>query len=283
VSALTQLEPWILWCLAFVFGALIGSFLNVVIYRTPVMMQRVWDDEVLLHQHADDEAFELPKRERFNLLVPRSRCGNCGHQITALENIPILSWLALRGKCSACGTSISARYPIVEALTGLLFAAAVWKFGATAQALYALFFLAILVVLTGIDLDTQLLPDHLTLPLLWVGLIANLNTTFARLPDAVIGAVAGYLILWSVFWLFKLLTGREGMGYGDFKLLAALGAWFGWQTLPMTLLVASLFGAVVGIAMIAFGAKDRRTAIAFGPYLAFAGACALFAGPLMRI
>jgi leader peptidase (prepilin peptidase) / N-methyltransferase len=283
VAALTQLEPWILWCLAFVFGALIGSFLNVVIYRTPIMMQRVWDDEVLLHQHADDEAFELPKRERFNLLVPRSRCGNCGHQITALENIPILSWLALRGKCSACGTSISARYPIVEALTGLLFAAAVWKFGATAQALYALFFLAILVVLTGIDLDTQLLPDHLTLPLLWVGLIANLNTTFARLPDAVIGAVAGYLILWSVFWLFKLLTGREGMGYGDFKLLAALGAWFGWQTLPMTLLVASLFGAVVGIAMIAFGGKDRRTAIAFGPYLAFAGACALFAGPLMRI
>jgi leader peptidase (prepilin peptidase) / N-methyltransferase len=283
VAAITQLDPWLLWSLAFVFGALIGSFLNVVIYRTPIMMQRTWDDEVLLHQHAEDESFELPKRDRFNLIVPRSRCGNCGHQITALENIPIVSWLFLRGKCSACGTKISARYPLVEAATGLLFAAAVWKFGATTQALYALFFLAILVVLTGIDLDTQLLPDHLTLPLLWVGLIANLSGTFARLPDAVIGAVAGYLILWSVFWLFKLLTGREGMGYGDFKLLAALGAWFGWQALPMTLLVASLFGAVVGIAMIVFGGKDRRTAIAFGPYLAFAGVCALFAGPLMRI
>jgi leader peptidase (prepilin peptidase) / N-methyltransferase len=283
VAALSQLEPWILWCLAFVFGALIGSFLNVVIYRTPIMMQRAWDDEMLLHQHAADETYELPKRERFNLIVPRSRCGNCGHQITALENIPILSWLVLRGKCSACGTAISARYPLVEAATGLLFAFAVWQFGATTQAVYAQIFLAILVVLTGIDLDTQLLPDHMTLPLLWLGLAANLGGTFARLPDAVIGAMVGYLILWSVFWLFKLLTGREGMGYGDFKLLAALGAWFGWQTLPMTLLVASLFGAVVGIAMILFGGKDRRTAIAFGPYLAFAGVCALFAGPLMRI
>jgi leader peptidase (prepilin peptidase) / N-methyltransferase len=283
VTAFTQLDPWILWSLAFVLGALIGSFLNVVIYRTPLMMQRAWDDEVLLNQHADDESFELPKRERFNLILPRSRCGACGHQITALENIPILSWLILRGKCSACGVAISIRYPIVEAATGILFAAAAWKFGATTQTLYALFFLAIIIVLTGIDLDTQLLPDHLTLPLLWVGLIANLNGTFARLPDAVIGAVAGYLILWSVFWLFKLLTGREGMGYGDFKLLAALGAWFGWQVLPTTLLVASLFGAVVGITMILFAGKDRRTAIAFGPYLAFAGACALFAGPLMRI
>jgi leader peptidase (prepilin peptidase) / N-methyltransferase len=283
VAAITELEPLILGCLAFAFGALIGSFLNVVIYRTPLMMQRAWDDEVLLNQHADDESFELPKRERFNLILPRSRCGGCGHQITALENIPILSWLILRGKCSACGVAISIRYPIVEAATGILFAAAAWKFGATTQTLYALFFLAIIIVLTGIDLDTQLLPDHLTLPLLWVGLIANLNGTFARLPDAVIGAVAGYLILWSVFWLFKLLTGREGMGYGDFKLLAALGAWFGWQVLPTTLLVASLFGAVVGITMILFAGKDRRTAIAFGPYLAFAGACALFAGPLMRI
>jgi leader peptidase (prepilin peptidase) / N-methyltransferase len=283
VNAFAQLEPWALTAIAFAFGTLIGSFLNVVIYRTPIMMQRTWDDEVLLHQHSDDASYELPKRDRFNLLVPRSRCGSCGHQITALENIPIFSWLALRGKCSACGTKISARYPVVEALTGLLFAAAAWKFGATITLIYALVFLAILVVLTGIDLDTQLLPDHLTLPLLWLGLIANLTGTFARLPDAVVGAIAGYLVLWSVFWLFKLATGREGMGYGDFKLLAALGAWFGWQSLPTILLVASVFGAVVGIAMIVFSGKNRRTAIAFGPYLAFAGGCALFAGPLMRL
>lgn len=283
MDALAQLGAWGLTAIAFAFGTLIGSFLNVVIYRTPVMMQRAWDDEVLLHQHSDDATYELPERDRFNLLLPRSRCGSCGHQITALENIPIFSWLALRGKCSACGTKISARYPIVEALTGLLFAAAAWKFGATLTSVYALIFLACLIVLTGIDLDTQLLPDHFTLPLLWLGLIANLTGTFSRLPDAVVGAVAGYLVLWCVFWLFKLATGREGMGYGDFKLLAALGAWFGWQALPSILLVASLFGTVVGIALIMFSGKDRRTAIAFGPYLAFAGLCALFAGPLMRL
>jgi leader peptidase (prepilin peptidase) / N-methyltransferase len=283
VSELIQLDPWALIAIAFAFGTLIGSFLNVVIYRTPVMMQRAWDDEVLLHQHANDPAYELPTRTRFNLLVPRSRCGSCGHQIGALENVPIVSWLVLRGKCSACSARISPRYPLVEALTGLLFAAAAWQFGATLTALYTLAFLAILVVLTGIDLDTQLLPDHFTLPLLWLGLIANLTGTFARLPDAVVGAIAGYLVLWSVFWVFKLATGREGMGYGDFKLLAALGAWFGWQTLPMILLVASVFGAFVGVTMIVASGKDRRTAIAFGPYLAFAGLCALFAGPLMRL
>jgi leader peptidase (prepilin peptidase)/N-methyltransferase len=276
-------EPWVTILVALVFGTLIGSFINVVIYRTPIMMQRTWDDELLAHQHADDPDYEVPRREPFNLWVPRSRCGSCGHQITALENVPIVSWLVLRGKCSACGTKISVRYPVVEAVTGLLFAAAAWKFGATITTLYALIFLGILVILTGIDLDTQLLPDHFTLPLLWIGLLANLSGTFAKLPDAVIGAVAGYLVLWSVYWLFKLTTGREGMGYGDFKLLAALGAWFGWQALPMTLLVASLFGAVVGIAMIVFGGKDRRSAIAFGPYLAFAGLCALFAGPWMRL
>jgi leader peptidase (prepilin peptidase) / N-methyltransferase len=255
----------------------------VVIYRLPVMMQRSWDDELLLHQNADNADYELPKRERFNLLVPRSRCGQCGHMITALENVPIVSWLALRGKCSACKTPISARYPLVEAATGLLFAACAWKFGATTQLIFALIFCAIMVVLTGIDLDTQLLPDQITLPLVWLGLLMNVFGVFARLPDAVIGAAAGYLILWSVFWLFKLLTGREGMGYGDFKLLAAIGAWFGWQVLPMVLLASSLFGAVIGIGMIVFRGKDRRTAIAFGPYLAFAGLLALFAGDMMRL
>jgi leader peptidase (prepilin peptidase) / N-methyltransferase len=268
---------------SFVFGALIGSFLNVVIYRLPVMMQRSWDDEVLLHQNADNPDYELPERERFNLIVPRSRCRQCGHAITALENIPVVSWLALRGKCSACGTSISARYPFVELATGALFALCAWKFGPTTQFVFALIFVAALVVLTGIDLDTQLLPDQITLPLLWLGLLINLSGTFARLPDAVIGGAAGYLILWSVYWLFKLLTSREGMGYGDFKLLAAIGAWFGWQVLPKTLLAASLVGAVIGIAMIAFRGKDRRTAIAFGPYLAMAGLIVLFFGDLMKL
>ncbi len=268
---------------AFVFGALIGSFLNVVIYRLPLMMQRAWDDELLLHQHGDDPDYELPKRERFNLLVPRSRCGQCGHVITALENIPVVSWIALRGRCSACKSPISARYPLVETATAVLFALCAWTFGGTATFLFALIFVAALVVLTGIDLDTQLLPDQINLPLLWLGLIANIAGNFTRLPDAVIGAAAGYLVLWSVYWLYKLATGREGMGYGDFKLLAAIGAWFGWQVLPKVLLVSALVGAVIGISQIVFRGKDRQTAIAFGPYLAIAGLLALFAGDLMKL
>ncbi len=276
-------DAYLLIAAAFIFGALIGSFLNVVIYRTPIMMQRAWDDEVLLHQHANDDAYELPDRERFNLMVPRSRCSQCGHVISAIENIPIVSWLVLRGKCSACKTPISARYPLVELITGVLFAVAAWRFGPTVAFLLAALFCAMMVALTGIDLDTQLLPDHMTLPLLWIGLIANLFGVFVPLHDAVIGAAAGYLVLWLVFWMFKLLTGREGMGYGDFKLLAAIGAWFGWQVLPMVLLVSSFAGAIIGISLIVFKGKNRRTAIAFGPYLAIAGLAALFAGPLMRL
>jgi len=270
-------EPWVLLSAALVLGAVIGSFLNVVIYRLPVMMERAWEDEI-----AEAQGKEPPARERFNLLVPRSRCGNCGHRITALENVPLISWVALRGKCSACGTRISARYPIVELLTGLLFMTCAVMFGATLTALLAMVFCAILVALTGIDLDTQLLPDQLTLPLLWLGLLCNVIGLFARLPDAVIGAAAGYLILWSVYWLFKLLTGREGMGYGDFKLLAALGAWFGWQALPMVLLISSVAGAVIGIAVMVTQKKGRHTAIAFGPYLAIAGVVTLFAGPRLH-
>jgi leader peptidase (prepilin peptidase) / N-methyltransferase len=283
VSFLAQLEPWMLIGFAFVFGALIGSFLNVVIYRLPVMMQRSWDDELLLHQNADNADYELPARERFNLIVPRSRCRQCGHTITAMENIPIASWLVLGGKCSACKTPIGARYPLVEFATGTLFALCAWKFGATPQLIFALIFVASLVVLTGIDLDTQLLPDQITLPLLWLGLLINLSGVFVRLPDAVIGAAAGYLILWLVFWLFKLLTGREGMGYGDFKLLGAIGAWFGWQVLPKVLLASALVGAIVGISLIVFRGKNRHTAIAFGPYLAMAGLLALFLGELMKL
>ena len=269
---LTQ-ERWALLTAALVFGALIGSFLNVVIYRLPAMMERAWEDELALAQNKEPAA-----RERFNLVTPRSRCGQCGHKIAALENIPIVSWLALRGKCSACGTRISARYPLVELATALLFFACAWTFGATLQTVAAMLFCAALVALTGIDLDTQLLPDQLTLPLLWIGLLLNIFGLFARLPDAVIGAAAGYLTLWSVYWLFKLITGREGMGYGDFKLLGALGAWFGWQALPMLLLVSSVVGAVVGIAILVVQKKGRNTAIAFGPYLAIAGLITLFFG-----
>ena len=272
LELLTQ-ERWALLTAALMFGALFGSFLNVVIYRLPVMMERAWEDELALAQ--DKEPAE---RERFNLIAPRSRCGQCGHSITALENIPIVSWLTLRGKCSACGTRISARYPLVELSTGLLFLACAWTFGPTWQTVAAMLFCAALVALTGIDLDTQLLPDQLTLPLLWIGLLLNVFDLFARLQDAVIGAAAGYFTLWSVYWLFKLITGREGMGYGDFKLLGALGAWFGWQALPMLLLVSSVVGAVVGIAILVVQKKGRNTAIAFGPYLAIAGLITLFLG-----
>lgn len=262
---------------ACVLGALIGSFLNVVIYRMPMMMERAWEDEIAAAQD------KVPaERARFNLIVPRSRCGKCGHMITALENIPVISWVALRGKCSACGTRISARYPFIEIATALLFFACAWVFGPTLQALAAMGFCAVLVALTGIDLDTQLLPDQLTLPLLWLGLLLNLGGMFTRLPDAVIGAAAGYLVLWSVYWLFKLITGREGMGYGDFKLLGALGAWFGWQAVPTLLLVSAVVGSVIGIAILVVQKKGRQTAIAFGPYLALAGLITLFFGPQLQ-
>ena len=270
LEILTQ-ERWLLLSSALILGALIGSFLNVVIYRMPVMMERAWEDELALAQDKSPVT-----RERFNLFAPRSRCGECGHVITALENIPIVSWLALRGRCSHCGTPISARYPLVELATALLFLACAWTFGPTLQTVAAMLLCAVLVALTGIDLDTQLLPDQLTLPLLWMGLLLNIFGLFARLPDAVIGAAVGYLTLWSVYWLFKLITGREGMGYGDFKLLGALGAWFGWQALPMLLLVSSVVGAVVGIAVLVVQNKGRNTAIAFGPYLAIAGLITLF-------
>ena len=270
-------ERSLLLIMALVFGAMIGSFLNVVIYRTPLMMERAWAEEM-----AAAEGKTLEPQARFNLLVPRSRCGNCGHMITALENIPVFSWLALRGKCSACGTRISARYPFVEIVTALLFFACAATFGATVHCVAAMGLCAVLVALTGIDLDTQLLPDHMTLPLLWLGLLLNVGGLFARLPDAVIGAAAGYLVLWSVYWLFKLVTGREGMGYGDFKLLGALGAWFGWQALPVLLLVSAVVGSVVGISILVVQKKGRQTAIAFGPYLALAGLITLFFGPLLQ-
>jgi leader peptidase (prepilin peptidase)/N-methyltransferase len=263
---------------AALFGLLIGSFLNVVIYRIPKMMQRESDNYV-----AHESGKELPHTDRFNLMVPRSACPHCGHQITALENIPVISWLVLRGKCSACKAPISPRYPAVELSCGLLSAALVWHFGSGWLGLATLVFGWFLLAMTMIDYDTQLLPDDLTYPLLWLGLLVNLNGTFVPLHEAVIGAAAGYLALWSVYWLFKLATGKEGMGYGDFKLLAALGAWLGWTMLPTIILLSAVVGALVGISLIVFAKRGRDKPIPFGPYLAAAGLVALLYGtPISR-
>ncbi len=258
---------------AALFGLLVGSFLNVVIHRIPKMMQRESDNYV-----AQESGKAPPHTDRYNLMVPRSACPHCGHQITALENIPVVSWLALRGKCRRCKAPISPRYPAVELLTGVLAGVLVWTFGSGLAGLSTLLFLFLLVAMTFIDLDTQLLPDDLTYPLLWAGLLVNLHGTFVPLQDAVIGAAAGYLALWSVYWLFKLVTGKEGMGYGDFKLLAALGAWLGWQMLPTIILLSSVVGAVVGISLIVFARRGRDKPIPFGPYLAAAGLIALLYG-----
>jgi leader peptidase (prepilin peptidase) / N-methyltransferase len=258
---------------AAIFGLLIGSFLNVVIYRLPKMMQR--EAENYIAYESDRPA---PHTDRYNLTIPRSCCPHCGHQITALENIPIISYIALRGKCIACKAPISIRYPLVELLTGALSALLVWHYGSGLLGLSAMLFTYFLIAMTFIDADTQLLPDDLTYPLLWCGLLVNLNGTFVPLQDAVLGAAAGYVSLWAVYWLFKLTTGKEGMGYGDFKLLAALGAWLGWTMLPIIVLLSSLVGAVVGIGLIVLTKHGRDNPIPFGPYLAAAGLIALLYG-----
>jgi leader peptidase (prepilin peptidase)/N-methyltransferase len=258
---------------ALLLGLCVGSFLNVVIHRLPKMLERGWQA-----QCAELRGEDPAPGPAYNLVVPRSACPACGAPITALQNIPVLSWLALRGRCAGCKAPISARYPAVEVLGGLLAAAAIWRFGVTPQGVAACVLLWSLLALTMIDFDTQLLPDSITLPLLWAGLIANLWQTFTPLPDAVIGAVAGYLSLWTIYWLFKLIRGKEGMGYGDFKLLAALGAWLGWQLLPVIVLLSSVVGAVIGISLIVFRGRDHSIPLAFGPYLAIAGAIALFFG-----
>ena len=261
---------------AAVLGLLVGSFLNVVIHRLPKMLDREW-----AAQCAELRGEATAPAPRYNLVVPRSACPSCGHRIGAAENVPVLSWLALRGRCRGCGTRISARYPAVELMTGTLSALAVWHFGPTWQGLAAMGLLWALVALTFIDADTQLLPDDITLPLLWAGLGANLFGLFVPLAEAVIGAIAGYLALWSVYWAFKLIRGKEGMGHGDFKLLAALGAWLGWKQLPAIVLMSSVVGAVIGIALIALRRHDSATPLPYGPYLAIAGAIALFAGPVL--
>lgn len=257
------------------FGLLLGSFLNVVIHRLPKMLEARWA------ANCADLRGEAPPpaAPTYNLVVPRSACPACGHRISALENLPIASWLALRGRCRGCGTAISPRYPLVEALTGAIFAGLALHFGAGLALVAALAFAAVLIAAAFIDLDTTLLPDDLTLPLVWIGLLANLHGAFVPLEEAVIGAVAGYLILWSVYQAFKLLTGKEGMGFGDFKLLAAIGAFVGWKMLPVVILFSSAVGAAVGIALIVLRGRDRGSAIPFGPYLAAAGLLALVWGP----
>ena len=266
-----QLEWWV--AAAIVLGLLVGSFLNVVIHRLPRMLEREWR-----LQCAELRGEATSADGPYNLLLPRSACPQCGHGIRWYENIPLLSFALLRGRCSACGHPIGWRYPLVEAASGLLAGYAAWHFGPSAQALTAIVLVWALLALTVIDLDTHLLPDRITQPLLWAGLLVNWQGVFVPLEDALLGAVAGYLALWLVYHAFKLTTGKEGMGYGDFKLLAALGAWLGWQMLPLVILISSLLGAVVGIILIALAGHDRARPIPFGPWLALGGVVALFWG-----
>ena len=276
-------QPWFYVGSVLVLGLLVGSFLNVVIHRLPKMMENDWRQQCLDFLHPDDAVktaeSPLPK---YNLVVPRSACPACGHKISAMENVPVISYLFLRGKCSGCKAPISIRYPIVEALTGIASAYTAWRFGVSWTAAFAVLYIWALVALTFIDADTTLLPDDITLPLMWLGLLVNMAGLFTDLPSAVAGAVAGYLILWSVYWGFKLLTGKDGMGYGDFKLLAAIGAWLGWQMLPLVILVSALVGTVVGVAGIILQGRDRGAKLPFGPYLAAAGFIALFWGKALN-
>ncbi len=274
---LLQTSPSILITLTALLGLLVGSFLNVVIHRLPLMMQREWEQQcnVLLDQPQSEQ-------EPFTLSVPRSRCPSCGHAITALENIPVLSYLFLRGKCKECKSAISCRYPLIEALTGLLSAVVAWQFGFDWTLIGALLLTWSLIALTFIDADHQLLPDSITLPLLWLGIIFNLFEVFTDLQSSIIGALAGYLSLWLVYHVFRLITGKEGMGYGDFKLLAVLGAWLGWTVLPTIILLSSLVGAIVGGLLIIFAGHKKEIPIPFGPYLAAAGWIAMMWGTTIQ-
>jgi leader peptidase (prepilin peptidase)/N-methyltransferase len=268
-----ETTPGFLMFACALFGLAVGSFLNVVIHRLPKMMQAGWERDC-----AELSGREVPSAEAYNLWTPRSACPKCGAPITALQNIPVASWLALGGKCANCKAPISARYPAVELLTGVLSVTVAWRFGYSGATLAALLLVWTLVALTFIDLDTQLLPDDMTLPLLWLGLLLNAGALFVDLRSAVFGAAGGYLLLWGVYWGFRLLTGKEGMGFGDFKLLAALGAWFGWQTIPLIVLVSAGAGAVIGGVALALAGKGRDVRIPFGPYLAVGGLVTLFWG-----
>lgn len=259
-------------------GLLAGSFLNVVIHRLPHMMQREADNYL-----ANETGQSLPHSDRYNLWTPRSACPHCSRPIAARHNIPMLGYLLLGGRCAHCREAIALRYPLVEALSALASACVAWRFGLGVTGLSALAFTYFLIALSFIDAQTQLLPDSLTLPLLWLGLLANLQGAFVPLTDAVIGAAAGYLVLWAIYWFFRLATGKEGIGYGDFKLMAALGAWLGWQVLPLVLVLASCMGAVVGIAAVLTRRRSVEQAIPFGPYLALAGMLMLLYGKTLLL
>ena len=265
--------PAFLVTVAVLAGLIVGSFLNVIIHRLPKMLERQWRSEC-----AELAGTPSPPAERYDLVKPRSACPKCGHMIPAIENIPLASYLFLGGKCSQCRAPISLRYPVVEALSGALAGYIAWRYGLSTAMLGALLFTWAMIALAFIDLDTFYLPDSITLPLLWAGLLFNAGGTFTDLHSAVIGAAAGYVALWAVFWAFKLATGKDGMGYGDFKLLAAIGAWLGWKMLPLTILASSMVGATVGIALIVFAKHARERPIPFGPYLAAAGLIAMFWG-----
>ena len=282
---LLRANPSLLTGALFVLGLAVGSFLNVVIHRLPRMMESAWLGEVtaLFKERGWPMPVELANAlaaapERFDLIVPRSACPACGHRITALENVPVLSFLWLRGRCSACRAAISVRYPAVEFATAALSAAVAWRFGFSLATVAGLVLTWSLIALALIDFDTQFLPDSITLPLVWAGLGFNSLGALTDLNASLIGAIAGYLVLWLVFWAFKLATGREGMGYGDFKLLAALGAFLGWQMLPLVVLLSSVVGAVIGVFLIVLARRGREVPMPFGPYLSCAGLVALFAG-----
>jgi leader peptidase (prepilin peptidase)/N-methyltransferase len=269
-------SPLLFIAVVFAFCLVIGSFLNVVIYRLPIMMERDWREQCEEFAKSPP-VLDIPE-ERFDLVVPRSRCPSCGNPIKAWQNIPVISYLILGGRCANCKESISARYPVVEMMTAVLAAVCAWRFGVGWEALMAIVLTLMLVPVAMIDADTQLIPDSIVLPLMWIGLAMSLfhpmdgaDTLFIAPRDAIIGAMAGYLSLWSVYQLFKLITGKEGMGYGDFKLLAALGAWLGWQHLHVIILMSAVVGAVVGLTMMAFRNHERSVPIPFGPYLAAAG------------
>jgi len=267
----------------FILGLLVGSFLNVVIYRLPVMFKREWRKDCYTYLEENYKAtiqLDTSKEpaEPFNLVKPDSTCPVCGHQIRAWENIPVISYLFLKAKCSNCKTPISIRYPLIELLSAILASLCAWHFGFSLAGLAAIFLSWALISLAMIDYDTQYLPDQIILPFLWLGIILNLNNTFTDIESSIIGAVAGYLSLWSVYHLFKLITNKEGMGYGDFKLLALLGAWMGWQYLPAIIIFSSLVGAIIGVSLILFKKHQREVPIPFGPYLAIAGWIALIWG-----
>ena len=271
-EALSEL-PWFLYLAVVLFGLCAGSFLNVVIYRLPKMMEAQWRAEC-----AAIEGREAPPPEVFNLVHPRSRCPSCGTLITAWQNVPVVSWLVLRGRCANCKARIPVRYPAIEIAAALLAALMAWRFGYSAALACSLLFVWALLALTFIDLDTQLLPDDITLPLLWAGLIVNVFGVFTDLRSAVLGAAGGYLLLWLVYWGFRLVARKEGMGYGDFKLLAALGAWLGWQVLPFVVLVSAGAGAIVGGIALWLSKRGMETRIPFGPYLALGGLAAMLYG-----